>query len=297
VAQLALASLLDMQRLHGSDWILPGEAEEYVCLRGDAVINIRKAMDGKCEILGPNHPSTLTSASDLAVGLHAEGNYNESAELQVQVLNMRHEVLGAEHPDTVISSSRLALSFASVGQVHKAIDDQQDAMMIMKRVLGEEHPTTLLTTFHLAEAMRLCKRLGKPVPPSVRLLSEEDLHRQVLETRQCLFGPGHPDTLTSADALGLSLLGQRRYDEAAEQQKATLDQRREIFGFLHPAAVCNAEILAKTYIVQGDSEAASDMLKDINLERKRVAEEKAKEEERLRAEAEADSDASSHHGD
>jgi malate/lactate dehydrogenase len=59
-------------------------------------------------ILGPEHPKTLTSMTNLASTYSNQGRWAEAEKLEVQVMETRKTVLGPEHPDTLISISNLA---------------------------------------------------------------------------------------------------------------------------------------------------------------------------------------------
>lgn len=55
------------------------------------------------KMLGPEHPDTLTSMSNLASTLRCLRQYEQAAELGQQGLNLRTRVPGPEHPNTLIS--------------------------------------------------------------------------------------------------------------------------------------------------------------------------------------------------
>ena len=59
-------------------------------------------------VLGEDHPDTLGSVSNLAVGLYVLGEYQAARELDEDVLARRCRVLGEDHPDTLGSISNLA---------------------------------------------------------------------------------------------------------------------------------------------------------------------------------------------
>ncbi|KAI0570450.1 kinesin light chain 1, partial [Pyrenophora tritici-repentis] len=63
----------------------------------------QKASSLRKEALGPEHPSTLTSMSNLALLLDSQGKYEEAEAMNRQMLAQREKVLGLEHPDTLTS--------------------------------------------------------------------------------------------------------------------------------------------------------------------------------------------------
>ena len=60
------------------------------------------------QVLGPEHPDTLSSMSDLAAVYWKQGRYKEAEELFLQVLETRKQALGSVHPSTLTSMSSLA---------------------------------------------------------------------------------------------------------------------------------------------------------------------------------------------
>jgi hypothetical protein len=58
----------------------------------------RQALGLKDTVLGKEHPSTLTSISNLATVLRDQGNYKQAEEMHRQELGLCEAVLGKEHP-------------------------------------------------------------------------------------------------------------------------------------------------------------------------------------------------------
>jgi Flp pilus assembly protein TadD len=60
-------------------------------------------------VLGKEHPSTLTSANNLAVVLQAQGDYKAAEEHLRRALGGWERILGKEHPNTLASANSLAV--------------------------------------------------------------------------------------------------------------------------------------------------------------------------------------------
>ncbi|KAF9474122.1 hypothetical protein BDN70DRAFT_778912, partial [Pholiota conissans] len=60
------------------------------------------------QLLGDNHPETLTSMANLASTYQRQGHWKEAEELQVELVKKRKQWLGEDHPDTVRSMKTLA---------------------------------------------------------------------------------------------------------------------------------------------------------------------------------------------
>ena len=64
-------------------------------------------------ILGPDHPSTMTSRNNLAFAYRAAGRAAEAIPLFERTLADRERILGPDHPDTLASQDNLANARAS----------------------------------------------------------------------------------------------------------------------------------------------------------------------------------------
>ncbi len=67
-------------------------------------------------MLGEDHPDTLTSANHLANDLRALGEHERARELDEDTLTRCRRVLGDDHPDTLFAANNLALDLSAIGQ-------------------------------------------------------------------------------------------------------------------------------------------------------------------------------------
>jgi tetratricopeptide (TPR) repeat protein len=114
-----------------------------------------QVMELRKQILGQEHPDTLSSIDDLAAAYDALGEWSKSESLQVHVTEMRKRVLGEEHLDTLTSTSNLALSYVRDGGWGRAEELYTQVLEIRSQVFGAEHPDTLDTVTKLAGLYRL----------------------------------------------------------------------------------------------------------------------------------------------
>ncbi|KAK4233068.1 acyl transferase/acyl hydrolase/lysophospholipase [Achaetomium macrosporum] len=123
----------------------------------DAEELYRPALKLRTEMLGAEHPATLTCMSNLAVLLNSQGKYKEAEAMHRQALKLWTAVLGAEHPSTLTSMSNLALVLDSQGKYKEAEGKYEEAeamhrqaLKLWTEVLGAEHPDTLTSMNNLA---------------------------------------------------------------------------------------------------------------------------------------------------
>ncbi|RDW70414.1 hypothetical protein BP5796_08811 [Coleophoma crateriformis] len=135
------------------------------------------------QLLGQEHPDTLTSMAALASTYQNQGRWKEAEELFVQVTETRKRVLGQEHPDTL--TTNLASTFWNQGRWKEAEELEVQVMETRTRVLGQEHPDTLISMNNLAWTWEGQGR------------DEEALHLMLscLELSARKFGVDHPYTI------------------------------------------------------------------------------------------------------
>jgi tetratricopeptide (TPR) repeat protein len=96
-------------------------------------------------VLGADHPTTLTSRSNLAAAYARAGRLAEAVEMHQQTLADRERVLGPDHPTTLTSCHNLAAAYARSGQLRESIACYKRTLAGRKRVLGPDHPATRAT--------------------------------------------------------------------------------------------------------------------------------------------------------
>ena len=276
--------MLDYVRLgNNTGWYLLEKGEYEV---GEMML--RELLKEGEKVLGPEHPHTLTSVSNLASVLQSQGNYDEAERLNRRALEKYEKVLGPEHPHTLTSVSKLASVLESQGNYDEAERLNRRALEGDEKVLGPEHPHTLTSVRNLAwvlqsqgnydEAERLNRRalegyekvLGPEHPhtlTSVHNLASvlqsqgnydeaERLNRRALEGYEKVLGPEHPDTLTSVSNLAWVLQSQGNYDEAERLSRRALEGYEKVLGPEHPHTLTSVRNLAWVLQSQGNYDEA-----------------------------------------
>jgi len=147
------------------------------------------------QILGEEHPDTLSSMMNLGNALNDQGKAAEAEQMHRQVLEVRERVLGKEHPGTLASMVNLGNALHNQGKYAEAEQMYRQVLEAKERVLGKEHPDTLASMMNLANAS-----LGQG-----KSAQAEQMYRQVLGIQERVLGKEHPHTLIS----------RRRWAEAA----------------------------------------------------------------------------------
>jgi hypothetical protein len=65
-------------------------------------------LEARRRVLGPEHPNTLSTASNQACTLYNQGKHAEAESIFSELLVARRRVLGPEHPRTLETAANLA---------------------------------------------------------------------------------------------------------------------------------------------------------------------------------------------
>ena len=101
-------------------------------------------------ILGPDHPDTFWSMTNLADGYVKLGRKADALKLQEETLTLQKTKLGPTHPDTLASMNNLAMSYAGAGRRQEAAKLFGDAFVLLKAKKGASHPHTLQAMYNVA---------------------------------------------------------------------------------------------------------------------------------------------------
>jgi tetratricopeptide (TPR) repeat protein len=224
-----------------------------------------QVMETTKRALGEEHPSTLTSMTNLASTYSDQGRWKEAEELEVQVVETRKRVFGEENPETLISMANLASTYSDQGRWREAEELQVQVMETTKRVFGEEHPNTLTSMTQLgsvlssqgkyneAEAMYcralegyekalgrdhsltliMVNNLGNLYRDQGKLSEAEKMYQRALQGFEKAWGPEHPSTLDTVNNLGNLYLKLGRLDEAEKMYQRALQGFEKRSGYEH----------------------------------------------------------------
>ena len=170
------------------------------------------------DVLGPDHPDTLTVRNNLALAYDSVGRFGEAIDAWEELLLDCQRVLGPDHPDTLTVRNNLAGAYDSVGRFGEAIELFEQVLADRVRVLGPDHPDTLTTRNNLAGAYRSVGRFGEAI----------DAWEELLPDCQRVLGADHPVTLTVRD----NFVG--RLDEVIDALEKLLPDCQRVLGLEHP---------------------------------------------------------------
>lgn len=158
------------------------------------------------QVLGPDHPETLSTrheAGDLQYGM---GNLS-AAEAQLRdALYRRERVLGRDHADTLTSADVLGVVLLALGRPAEAEALHRDVSARRERLLGATHPETLASLGKLANSLRAGDQLAEAA----------ELFQTIAADTERIHGAAAPKTALARNNLAATLVELGRGTEAAE---------------------------------------------------------------------------------
>ena len=184
----------------------------------------RRALTLREEMLGNEHPNTLTSMNEVGFALNSQGKYTEAEEIHQETLALREKVLGKEHPETLTSMNNIGYVLSEQGRYIEAEEIYRETLTLREKVLGKEHPETLTSM----------NNIGYILSEQGKYIEAEEIYGQTLKLREKVLGKEHPETLLSMSNIGYILSEQGKYIEAEEIHRETLALREKVLGKEHP---------------------------------------------------------------
>ena len=189
------------------------------------------------DVLGPDHPDTLTVRNNLALAYDSVGRFGEAIDAWEELLLDCQRVLGPDHPDTLTVRNNLAGAYHSAGRFGEAIELFEQVLADRVRVLGPDHPDTLTTRNNLAGAYRSGGRFGEAI----------DAWEELLLDCQRVLGADHSVTLTVRNNLAGAYRSGGRFGEAIDAWEKLLPDCQRVLGADHPVTLTVRNNLAGAY--------------------------------------------------
>ena len=231
------------------------------------------------DILGADHPDTLTVRNNLALAYESVGRLAEAIDAWEELLPDCQRVLGADHPDTLTVRNNLAIAYKSVGRFGEAIELFEQVLGEREGLLGPDHPDTLAVRNNLASAYKSVGRFGEAIdaweellPDCQRVLGADhsvtltvrnnlagaygdvgrfgeaiDVWEELLLDCQRVLGADHPYTLTVRNNLAGAYRSVRRFGEAIDAWEELLPDCQRVLGADHPVTLTVRDNLASAY--------------------------------------------------
>ncbi|MEC3953785.1 tetratricopeptide repeat protein [Nocardia sp. CDC153] len=210
--------------------------------------------------LGPDHPDTFITRSNLASWRGESGDLAGAITEFEQLLADRLRVLGPEHPYILATRNNLASWRGENGDVTGAITEYEQLLTDRLRVLGPDHPDTLATRNNLAAWRGESGDVTGAIAEFEQLLTD---HLRVL-------GPDHPDTLATRNNLASWRGRSGDVAGAITEYQQLLTDRLRVLGPDHPDTLATRNNLGSWRGESGDVTGAIAEFEQLLTDRLRV---------------------------
>ena len=188
-----------------------------------AETQIRRALELRQRVLGPDHPDTLASRNSLLEWMQNNDQLKEAVPFGQELLAARRRVLGDDHPDTLVTMNDVAVAVFQSGQADEGIRLMKECLERRRRGLGPVHAKTLLAAGNLAAMYDAANRPDEAEP----------LMRETLAVEEKELGPEHPTTLFALKGLAALLADRKKLAEAEPLTRRALEISTRVSGPTH----------------------------------------------------------------
>ena len=178
------------------------------------------------DVLGTDHPDTLTALGECAYWQGKAGQFSESIATLTTVLAGQTTALGPHHPDVLATRGLLGAWQGHSGHAPGAAAQLAELLRVQLDALGADDVDTLQTRGNLAYWRGRTGNVGGAV----------EAFRELMEDRRRVLGADHPLTLTARNSLARSTGHIGNVASAAAQLEQVLVDRLRVLGPDHPDA-------------------------------------------------------------
>lgn len=248
----------------------------------EVIVKNKEAINIWLKVRGSNYPKLAHNYNNIGKAYYHLGQFHEALVYYQKALAIRERVLGSGHTELAASLLNLGLLYYDMGDIDYAVEYffksldiiqragkteylpivytnignsnnykkeyararqyYQQALDIEQMLYPSGHPDIILTMFNIAVSYKDEYRLDKA----------EAYYQQALD----LAKPDNPYLCALYNGIGLINMENRRYDQAEENFRKSLNSAVETYGPMHPY-VANAYLnLGKLAMLRGDSNGA-----------------------------------------
>ena len=208
----------------------------------------RQVLEADQQILGSEHPETITSMHNLAALLARQGKLEEGREMQQKAFELSKKVHGPEAPSTLVVMGSLGDVLLRQDKYEQAETVCREVLDLRRKVLREKHPAIINGMDNLAAVLR---KQGKTD-------EVEELHRQKVALLQT-----NPEETTSTSDAAQSSAGRGHYDEMERVLKDKVNLSVETSGRNSQETRSNMSELGNVLIRNGKYKEAENIFRDV----------------------------------
>lgn len=186
----------------------------------DAAALDERVLAEQAELVGADHPHTLTTAGSYAADLRSLGRYREALAMDERTCPAWAELYGEDHRRAIDAAHNLAISYRLTGKVTDSLRLDITALDRYRATIGARHPNALRSAGNIARDLI---EAGEYIEAVTRA---ESVYRLSIES----LGARSPVTLDAQVLLGIALRSAGRYEEAEKEFAAAQQPLNDRFG-------------------------------------------------------------------
>ena len=208
----------------------------------------------RCEVLGENHPETISSMASLANVYMAVRDMEAAITLYRRAYVERLEVLGEEHPLTLDSLGRMASALELVGRMDSALAGWKKVYETYRERFGDRAENTLGAAYRYANLLYQCDREEEA----------EALLLPVIEKWEKTKGKNHPWVLYAIQLLSRCIAKQGgRQEEVLQLRKESLQRHLKTHSPFAESSLQLQKAVCEVLVSLGRSEEAAAELEQL----------------------------------
>lgn len=244
----------------------------------------RQALDINEQVLGEDHPNTLTTYNNTAIVYSSQGEYDMALALFGKTLAVREKVLGTDHSETGVIYHNMATVYYAQGNFEKALIFYRKALVSNLRAYGTDDPkiATMYSNIALSysalgnyekaltyylQALDIQKRVLGSIHPSIATTYNNiaeiyyaqrnfekvlEFYRKDLNICERILGTNHPDTAVTYNNIGIVYRDMGNYDKSLEYFEKAIFVREMLLGTKHPTTAWTYYNIAILYECQNN---------------------------------------------
>lgn len=181
-----------------------------------------------------------------------QGQKDLGMELLLESLSLHEQIYGVLHPEAARGYNALALIYSSLEDKANAVELAKKAVVVAERTLGLDNSETILYYLNLA----LFEHANGNTKQALSYL------HHALRQWHVIFGPNHPDMITTINNVAVMLQSQKLYPESLKWFESSVEICESVYG---PDSVNAATLyfqIAQAMALTGDHKGSINRMRD-----------------------------------
>ena len=182
----------------------------------------------------------------------AQGQKQLGQELVLESLSLHEQIYGILHPEVAKMYHSLSTIYYQTDEKEAAVELARKAVIVTERTLGVDSHDTVLAYLNLS-------LFEHHVGNTKHAL---EYVRHALDVWKVIYGPGHPDSITTMNNAAVMLQSMKEYSESRKWFESCFTVCEDLFGKQSINAATILFQLAQALALDGDAKAAVSKMRD-----------------------------------